>query len=53
MYTLTESAKRYVHGRSTVPAVCGLTLVIEDGEWLAVPGCTGHGKSTLPNLPVR
>ena len=53
MYTLTDVAKLYVNGRRTVPAVRDLTLVIEDGEWLAVPGCTGHGKSTLPNLPVR
>jgi putative ABC transport system ATP-binding protein len=32
---------------STVAAVRGVDLVIEDGEWLAVQGPTGHGKSTL------
>lgn len=25
--------------------------MIEDGEWLAVQGRSGHGKSTLLNLP--
>jgi energy-coupling factor transporter ATP-binding protein EcfA2 len=37
-------------GRRTVPAVRDLDLVIADGEWLAVQGRTGHGKSTLLNL---
>jgi len=31
-------------------ALRGVSLVIEDGEWLAVQGRTGHGKSTLLNL---
>ena len=34
----------------TVPAVRDLNLTIRDGEWLAVQGRTGHGKSTLLNL---
>jgi putative ABC transport system ATP-binding protein len=28
-------------------AVRGVDLVIEDGQWLAIQGPTGHGKSTL------
>ena len=28
-------------------ALRGVDLVIEDGEWLAIQGPTGHGKSTL------
>jgi putative ABC transport system ATP-binding protein len=50
VYKLTGVTKLYQKGRQTVPAVRGLDLVIEDGEWLAVQGRTGHGKSTLLNL---
>ena len=47
MYNLTGVSKIYRKGRRTVPAVRDLDLVIEDGEWLAVQGRTGHGKTTL------
>jgi putative ABC transport system ATP-binding protein len=50
MYQLTGVSKLYAKGRHTVPAVRDLTLKIGDGEWLAVQGRTGHGKSTLLNL---
>jgi putative ABC transport system ATP-binding protein len=50
VYKLTGVTKLYQKGRRTVPAVRDLSLVIEDGEWLAVQGRTGHGKSTLLNL---
>jgi len=50
MYKLTGVTKAYHKGRRTVPAVTGLDLLIGDGEWLAVQGRTGHGKSTLLNL---
>jgi putative ABC transport system ATP-binding protein len=50
VYKLTGVTKLYQKGRRTVTAVAGLDLVIEDGEWLAVQGRTGHGKSTLLNL---
>jgi putative ABC transport system ATP-binding protein len=50
MYRLTDVTKLYAKGRQTVPAVRDITLSIEDGEWLAVQGRTGHGKSTLLNL---
>jgi putative ABC transport system ATP-binding protein len=50
MYQLTDVTKLYTKGRGTVPAVRDLSLVIGDGEWLAVQGRTGHGKSTLLNL---
>jgi putative ABC transport system ATP-binding protein len=50
MYELTGVTKLYHKGHSTVPAVNRLDLVIDDGEWLAVQGRTGHGKSTLLNL---
>ena len=50
MYQLTDVTKLYAKGRRTVPAVRALSLVIRDGEWLAIQGRTGHGKSTLLNL---
>jgi putative ABC transport system ATP-binding protein len=50
MYKLTGVNKIYRKGRRTVPAVRDLDLVIEDGEWLAVQGRTGHGKTTLLQL---
>jgi putative ABC transport system ATP-binding protein len=50
VYQLTGVTKLYQKGRQTVPAVRDLDLTISDGEWLAVQGRTGHGKSTLLNL---
>ena len=50
MYQLTGVTKQYTKGGGTVTAVDDLSLVISGGEWLAVQGRTGHGKSTLLNL---
>jgi putative ABC transport system ATP-binding protein len=50
VYKLTGVSKIYRKGRWTVPAVRDLDLVIEDGQWLAVQGRTGHGKTTLLQL---
>jgi putative ABC transport system ATP-binding protein len=47
MYQLTKVTKDYRKGRGTVHALAGVDLVIENGEWLAIQGPTGHGKSTL------
>ena len=47
MYKLSGVTKDYSKGRGTVAALRGVDLVVEDGEWLAVQGPTGHGKSTL------
>ena len=47
MYKLCDVVKLYQKGHDTVEALRGVNLVIEDGEWLAVQGPTGHGKSTL------
>ncbi len=47
MYKLTGVTKDYPKGRRTVHALRGVDLVIEDGDWLAIQGPTGHGKSTL------
>ena len=50
MYTLTNVTRLYQKGRETVPAVRDLNLNIPDGDWLAVQGRTGHGKTTLLQL---
>jgi putative ABC transport system ATP-binding protein len=47
MYQLTGVTRDYPKGRQTVHALAGVDLVIEDGDWLAIQGPTGHGKSTL------
>jgi len=47
MYKLTKVTKTYRNGRNVVVALQGVNLTISDGEWLAIQGPTGHGKSTL------
>jgi putative ABC transport system ATP-binding protein len=50
VYELTDVTKTYRKNRGTVAAMQNVDLTIEDGEWLAVQGRTGHGKSTLLNI---
>jgi putative ABC transport system ATP-binding protein len=50
VYRLAGVTKNYRKGRQTIAALCGVDLVIEDGEWLAIQGPTGHGKTTLLQL---
>jgi putative ABC transport system ATP-binding protein len=47
MYRLADVTKGYPNGRGVVHALRGVNVVIGDGEWLAIQGPTGHGKSTL------
>jgi putative ABC transport system ATP-binding protein len=47
MYRLTGVSKIYRKGGREIPAVRDLDLQIRAGEWLAVQGKTGHGKTTL------
>jgi putative ABC transport system ATP-binding protein len=47
MYKLSEVTKNYRKGSRTVAALTGVDVAIEDGEWLAIQGPTGHGKTTL------
>jgi putative ABC transport system ATP-binding protein len=50
MYKLSGVKKNYQKGRGSVAALRGVDLVVEDGEWLAIQGPTGQGKSTLLNI---
>ena len=50
MYELTGVGKAYTTGSRKVLAVSDVDLTVSDGEWLAIRGRTGHGKSTLLNL---
>jgi putative ABC transport system ATP-binding protein len=47
MYTLTGVTKRYRKRGQIIEALRGVDLNIADGEWLAIQGRTGGGKSTL------
>ena len=50
MYELTGVCKDYLTSSRTVRAVSDVGMRVADGEWVAVRGRTGHGKSTLLNL---
>ena len=47
MYELTNVIRNYRKGGAIVAALQGVDLAIDTGEWLAIQGPTGHGKSTL------
>src|SRR6266705_3656792 len=47
MYELTDVRKSFRKGGATVQALDGVNLRIDKGEFLAVQGPTGQGKSTL------
>ena len=50
MYELTAVCKNFSNGSGVIRAVQDVSVVIPDGEWIAIQGRTGHGKSTLLNL---
>ena len=48
MYTLTDVTKNYPKGRSTVVALRGLNLVIDDRP--GPPGCSPGGSTCTPSM---
>ena len=47
MLTLDNISKRYVRANGPVVALDGISLTVEDGEFVAVRGPSGCGKTTL------
>ena len=45
-----DLVKKYRMGDMEVPALCGVTLAIGTGEFVAVMGSSGSGKSTFMNI---
>src|SRR2546425_9325041 len=50
MYELKGVTKTYRKGRATVTALRDVDLWIGEGDFVAIQGPTGHGKSTLLQL---
>ena len=50
MIQLSEAKKIYGKGESTVHALSGITMTIQKGEFVAITGKSGCGKTTLLNI---
>jgi putative ABC transport system ATP-binding protein len=50
MIELVDIVKTYVMGEVVLNALQGVSLTIEDGEFVAIIGASGSGKSTMMNI---
>ncbi|MCL2670798.1 MAG: ABC transporter ATP-binding protein [Clostridiales bacterium] len=50
MISISDAYKIYQVGDSEVRALDGVSLTVEDGEFVAIVGPSGSGKSTLMNI---
>ena len=50
MINIQEITKRYEMGSNIVMALDGISIDIQEGEFVAIVGPSGSGKSTLMNI---